>query len=163
MVFLGIEIICWSVQNIHRVSRLFVRVSIGWGYTLRFFPASICKRFHRRSRSHWNKWGCVYVLRCDFFSAHSWGEQTTCASKITVTCVNIGSRTIFLPTPNHQQRCVEKSCSMYTVQKETSFTVESSAESCGKKSQWVALALEFVNVRRLFEGVWSCSGSNAGF
>ncbi len=112
-----------------------------------------------------NKWGCIRVLCCDFFSTHFWGEWTTCPCKITVMCVNIVSKTanirelcadsaqrnriqpkkwiwmslIFPLIPNHQQRRVEKIAACIWCKKK-SFTEESSAESCGKKSQCVALA-----------------------
>ncbi len=60
--------------------------------TLWFFSASLCGRFRRRSRLHWNNWSCVYVLHCDSYSAHLCREWTTCPCKIAVTCVNVGSR-----------------------------------------------------------------------
>ncbi len=63
------------------------------GLHIEIFSVSISGRFRRRSRSHWNKWNCIHELHCDLFSASFRWEWTTCPHKITVTCVNIGSRT----------------------------------------------------------------------
>ncbi len=58
---------------------------------MQFFSVSLCRRFHRRSRSHRNKRGCVHVLCCDFFSTRFCREWTTCPRKIAVTCVTVRS------------------------------------------------------------------------
>ncbi len=135
-----------------------------------FFFASFCGQFRRRSRSHWNKWGCVHVLRCDFFSECFWGERTTCPRKIVVTCINIGSRTAsirwscvqfphggtefrlkmiliklnFSPySESSAETCRKKLQHVHGAKKTSSFAAELSTESCGKKSQRIARSLQY--------------------
>ncbi len=69
----------------------FVTHSLRLGQCVAIFFQSICRWFRRRSRSHWNKWGCVHVLCCDFFLHISlWRVEN-----LSVMCVNVLSRIDF--------------------------------------------------------------------